>query len=231
MERILGRKAYFSIGHLPDSRRGPGDHSVPIGQARICTSKPRDRHDRVIVQEKLDGSCVAVALVNGVLHPIGRSGYAAIASKYEQHRLFHLWVLEHEELFRAVLREGERLVGEWLAQAHGTRYDLTAHAPFAPFDIIREEGRMPFDEFSSRLGDRFLRPSLLHDGTPLPVADALRLHAGKQWPADEIEGVVYRVERRGIVEFLAKYVRPDKVDGKHLPEISGQSAVWNWRPG
>jgi hypothetical protein len=32
------------------------------------------------------------------------------------------------------------------------------------------------------------------------------------------------------VDFLAKYVRPDKVDGSLLPENTGQPAVWNWRP-
>jgi hypothetical protein len=62
------------------------------------------------------------------------------------------------------------------------------------------------------------------------VADALQLHAKSGWPADEIEGVVYRVERQGQPAFIAKYVRPDKIDGKYLPEISGQPAIWNWRP-
>jgi len=41
---------------------------------------------------------------------------------------------------------------------------------------------------------------------------------------------VYRVERKGKVEFLAKYVLPDKVDGRYFPEISGQPEVWNWQP-
>jgi hypothetical protein len=46
---------------------------------------------------------------------------------------------------------------------------------------------------------------------------------------DPIEGVVYRVERMDAVDFLAKYVRPEKRDGIYLPEISGRAAVWNWR--
>lgn len=226
----LGRKAYGSIGHLPQSRLGPGDHRVPDGQSRICCVKARDRHDRIIVQEKLDGSCVAVALLDGVIHALGRAGYPAVSSKYEQHRLFDLWVRLHEDRFRAVLREGERIVGEWLALAHGTRYDLAGLEPFAPFDIIHGEERLPFDAFDLRVGDVFLRPHLLHDGRPLPVPQALEQHAAKSWPADELEGVVYRVERRGVVEFLAKYVLPGKVDGKYLPEISGQPEIWNWRP-
>jgi hypothetical protein len=32
------------------------------------------------------------------------------------------------------------------------------------------------------------------------------------------------------VDFLAKYVRPDQVDGRYLPELTGQAAVWKWHP-
>jgi hypothetical protein len=45
---------------------------------------------------------------------------------------------------------------------------------------------------------------------------------------DPVEGVMYRVERNGQVDFLAKYVRPEKRDGIYLPEMSGRPSVWNW---
>jgi len=73
----LGRKSYGSIGHLPGSRMdvnhakyGTGktvgkDFGVHPGMARIVTEKTRDKHDRIIVQEKLDGSNVSIARVNG----------------------------------------------------------------------------------------------------------------------------------------------------------------------
>lgn len=385
----LGYKAYGSIGHLPNSRLGSGDHCVSEGQARICTVKTRDKRDEVIVQEKVDGclpyrssiitdrgpmpigvivnqrrgvqilsfneetettefravtdfhrlpaskryvrvqarsqfrgrsilsvvatedhliytdrgwvaagevregdsvfqrcnhidsevvppgviaatvslvsttgvqswdspywafdltvdgnanffcngvlvhnSCCAVANIDGRLHALGRAGWPAETSRYEQHRLFAGWVLAHEHRFRRVLREGERLVGEWLAQAHGTRYDLRGDwPPFAAFDIMRGHDRLPFAEFRERLGGLFLRPHLLHAGpSALPVDEALRLHSQQRWPGEDTEGVVYRVERDGRVDFLAKWVKPDKVDGRYLPELSGQPAVWNWRP-
>jgi hypothetical protein len=238
----LNRKAYGSIGHLPDSRLGPGDHKVSSGMARICCQRTRDRHDRVIVQEKLDGSCVAVAKIGGVLHPLGRAGWPAASSRHEQHRLFDRWVWANAARFDAVLRDGERIVGEWLAQAHGTRYALP-HEPFVPFDIIRGEmERLPYDEFSKRLaGDDdgrprespFTLPKLLSAGPePVPLTTALALVGanGHHGAVDNAEGVVYRIERHGRVDFLAKYVRPDKIDGCYLPEISGQEAVWNWRP-
>ena len=48
--------------------------------------------------------------------------------------------------------------------------------------------------------------------------------------SDEIEGVVYHVEPRGTMEFLAKHVSTDEVARRYLPEMSDQPAVWNWKP-
>jgi hypothetical protein len=227
----LGRKSYGSIGHLPMSRMGPGDHSCPPGYATICCRKPRDKHDRIIVQEKLDGSCCAVAKVHGEIIALGRAGWRAESSPYEQHQLFHRWVLDNWQRFDDLLGEGERVVGEWLAQAHGTRYNLR-HEPYVAFDLMIDDRRTPFDEFRARVEDAFTVPYALSVGPPVEVDAALAAiqkqnHHGA---LDPIEGVLYRVERQGRVDFLAKFVRPDKVDGCYLPECSGKEAVWNWRP-
>ena len=37
-------------------------------------------------------------------------------------------------------------------------------------------------------------------------------------------------EKKRVVDFLVKYVRPDKEDGIYLPEISGEKSVFNWTP-
>jgi hypothetical protein len=99
------------------SRLGPGDYHCHEGQARIATETLRDRHDRVIVTEKLDGSNVAVANVGGEIFPLTR---AAI---------------------------------------------------------------------------------------------------------DPVEGAVWRVERRGKFDFMAKFVRHDKSDGKYLASVTGGDPV------
>src|SRR5258708_39755915 len=130
----LGMKNYGHIAHLPGSRLGPGDHKCEAGQARIATLKARDRHDHIIVQEKLDGTNVGVARVDGVLYPLVRAGYVADTSPFEQHWSFARWVYANQARFLTVLRDGARLVGEWLIQAHGTRYQL-AHEPFGTFDV------------------------------------------------------------------------------------------------
>jgi hypothetical protein len=76
-------------------------------------------------------------------------------------------------------------------------------------------------------------PRLIHVGGPISVEKAMNLHGAGDHGCDDPEGVVYRVERRGEFDFMTKWVRPDKVDGKYLPEIEGSVSsvpVWNWRP-
>ena len=226
----LGAKAYGHVAHLPGSRMGPGDHHCHEGQARIATEKTRDRHDLVIVQQKVDGSCCAVAKLDGCIVPLTRAGYVASTSPYEQHQLFFVWAMERQLLFQELLREGERFVGEWLAQAHGTRYQLP-HEPFAVFDLMRSVKRAPYAELLDRLGGALPVPQLLHQGSACPVAAALdKIDPSFHGCLDVPEGAVWRVERKGEVDFLVKFVRPDKADGRYLPEVSGDQPIWNWRP-
>jgi hypothetical protein len=236
----LGMKAYGSIPHLPDSRVGPGDHHCSEGQADIATFKTRDRHDVVYVEEKLDGSCCSAArLDDGSLVALGRAGYLAQSSQYEQHQLFAAWVRANEDRF-AFLGKGQRVVGEWLAQAHGTRYDLSGADPFVAFDVMSVTERVSRVEFWRMVEGNLTTPRLLNSihsehGTscrPMPIEVAMSElgRFGFHGALDPVEGAVWRVERQGKVDFLAKYVRPDKADGCYLPEVSGQPAVWNWRP-
>jgi len=227
----LGRKSYGSIPHLPGSRRGASDKGVHEGQNRICTEKTRDRHDVIIVQEKLDGSNCAVANIDGMIVPLIRSGYVANTSKYEQHHLFYAWVMERQARFLDLLNPGERCVGEWLAQAHGTIYELW-HEPYVIFDIMRDTKRETWDAVSYRCSKKnFITPGTIHIGSVCSIANAMNLiGSGYHGALGGPEGVVWRVERRGKVDFLAKYVRPDKIDGCYLPEYSGKQAIWNWRP-
>ena len=235
----LGGKSYGSIAHLPGSRMGPGDHKCHEGQERICLTKARDKHDRVIVQEKLDGSNVGVAKVGGRILALTRAGYLASTSPYAQHHRFGEWVAEHEARFDSVLDEGERICGEWLIQAHGTRYKLV-HEPFVAFDIMTGAKRTPFDEMCDRVNGAFIMPALISHGPPVTIEDAMAEigEYGRHGAIDSIEGAVWRVERyeqishgsaerRWVVDFLAKYVRPDKSDGIYLESVTNGPAVMN----
>ena len=226
-KKLLGRGTYGHIPHLIGSKLGCGDHHISIGQTVICTIKLRDCRDVVITEEKFDGSCVAVARKDEVLIPLTRSGYVANSSKWTHHHWFYNWVFEHIDQF-GFLREGERLVGEWLAQAHGTRYNLDGRLPFVPFDIISEtNGVVPYKEFIERLPAFFPRPKVLSYGAPCSIAEADELlgEHGYYGAIEKAEGVVYRVERDGKLDFRAKWVRPEKIAGKYLDQD-----LYNWSP-
>jgi ATP-dependent RNA circularization protein (DNA/RNA ligase family) len=225
----LGRKNYGSIGHLPNSRLGPADHCVTEGQARIATIKVRDKFDTVIVQEKLDGSNVGVCKVDGKILAITRAGWLAETSPYDQHLLFGKWVEENAARFDALLQEGERICGEWLLLAHGTRYNLK-HEPFVAFDIMTGETRLPFTEFMAR-AEGFVTPKVLSVGPAFSVEAAMEAlgEFGHHGALDEVEGAVWRIERKGKVDYLTKFVKPTKVDGKYFKEKIGID-VWNPTP-
>jgi len=238
-----GGKNYGSIGHLPESRLGPADHSITEGQAAICCVKKRDKHDRIIVQEKLDGSNVGVAKLGGDLYPLTRAGYRADSSPYEQHHVFHKWAMQNAERFDRLLNEGERAVGEWLHQAHGTRYDLP-HEPFVLFDIMTGKQRHTYSTVKRRASDFIMPYTLDNGGESISVDDALTMLGtyGRHGAIDPIEGVMYRVERYNlldkkkggerewVVDYLAKFVKQDKEDGCYLESVTGKPNVINRYP-
>jgi RNA ligase len=238
----LGGKNYGHIPHLPGSRMGPGDYTCNEGQSLIATKQKRDRHDKVIVQEKLDGSNVGIARIDGKIYAITRAGYLAETSPFPQHWLFGRWVEQQRERFLAVLEDGERLCGEWLAQAHGTRYNLP-HEPLVVFDLMRGQKRATLDELTSRVENYgFVQPRLIHTGNPFTIEQALQeIQVSGHGAIDPVEGAIWRVERNALVnpgksseriwqvDFLVKYVRPEKLDGIYLPELSGKEPVWNWQ--
>jgi len=228
-ERPLGRKAYFKIAHLPGSRTGSSDRTAPLELAERCLVAPRPGEE-VLVQEKLDGSCVAVARLGDAVLALGREGTLAAHSGNPGRQMFAAWVEQRAGVFRELLDDGEWLVGEWLALAHSTRYELR-HEPFVVFDAFHDGRQWTFDELDGRLQGALPRPALLHRGGALGIAAMLeKLGQGGHGAIEPPEGAVWRIERAGRVVGMAKYVRGDKVDGALLPENSGRDAVWNWKP-
>lgn len=239
-EKPLGIKNYGSIGHLPNSRMGSGDHSIHEGQAAIATQKLlKNKHGltrEVIVQEKLDGSNVGIARVDGRIFALSRAGYSCMTSPFEQHHAFDRWVHQQDQRWDFI-KDGERLVGEWLMQAHSTRYELQ-HEPFVAFDLMLGDKRFPYDEFLARIESANLTtPHLIHRGEAISEKDVMdRLGKfGFHGAIDEVEGAVWRVElvspKGRKVEFLTKYVRPEKVDGTFLKRSDGQDLppIFNWQ--
>ncbi|MFA7121825.1 MAG: RNA ligase family protein [Bacilli bacterium] len=235
-------KAYGSIPHLPGSKFGNRrDRGVHPGEARLYLERANPG-DRIIVQEKLDGSCCAVAKVNGEILALIRNGRPAAGSQWRQHRMFARWVAAHQDQFAAYLEEGGRCVGEWLAQAHGTRYDLLIdedgvyrRSPFVIFDYFTPNNRrLPCIEAWIRTlkHDLAFVPVLASMAQAVPLDAALSLlgENGRYGARDGAEGVVYRRETPDGI-FLAKYVCPQKEPGRYLPgNDDPAAAVWNWLP-
>ena len=140
-----GCSGYGSIGHLPGSKIGPTDSKIPDGQAIIATVKTRDKHEVVIVQEKVDGSNTGVVRVDNEIYPVTRGGFLASSSQYEFHIKFAEWAYKNKNRFMKLLKPGEAARGECLYAAHGTRY-LLKHEPFVLFDITVNKERVCHDE-------------------------------------------------------------------------------------
>jgi hypothetical protein len=224
-------KAYGSIGHLSGSRLGPSDSTVHAGQERILTVKIRDYHDRVIVTEKLDGSCVGVANIDGTIVAVGRAGLLAAASPHVHIRQFAHWVERNAVRFWG-LENGQRMMGEWCTMAHGTRYRPMFN-PFVPFDLMIGSKRLPFDEMKYVANRAGLRTTqVLHDDVEAvcvsAILDRLGNH-GHHGAVDPAEGAVWRVERKGEFDFIAKFVRDTHVPGRYMPGMRGNGItepVW-----
>lgn len=237
MKKPLGRKTYGSIPHLPQSRLGLGDHKTSEEQARIALGNPRPG-DKIYVQEKLDGSNVAVTkLADGRIVALGRTGYLAESSPYVQQQIFADWVYANIDRFHAVLDkyngEAAWISGEWLAQSHGTKYQLH-HEPFVAFDLFLPDGkgshqRCLHREFVNEIAPaNFVFPftvsSHLADGPmDLESVKSYFPEFGFHGALEQIEGFVWRVETSEKVDFLCKYVMPSKVDGKYFGDLT----VWN----
>jgi ATP-dependent RNA circularization protein (DNA/RNA ligase family) len=226
-EKII-KKTYNSIPHLSLSRLGPGDHFITKNSEKILTKQIRDYNDLIIVTEKLDGSNMAILRKNNIIIPITRSGYHANTSRYKHHHLFSKWVKKYEKYFTYLLDENERVCGEWLLKTHGTKYNIQyENLLFRPFDIIKNDERLTYLDFLKRIyiSNGILpmyalkSPKLLHIGSSITIKNIeKKLQKIEKDRIDKCEGAVYRCERRNEFNIIAKYVRPDKVDGIYMKE-------------
>jgi hypothetical protein len=196
------------------------------------TLKTRDKHDNILVFEKYDGSNVGVAKFENKIFALTRSGYEASTSPYKQHHYFSDWVKKRELLFTDMLNNGERITGEWLAQAHGLVYRIEVE-PIVFFDYFTPNNeRVLFEELGAKaIGYGLQLPRQLHEGQPITVEQLLPLLNEKTKGIESVElpeGMVYRVERKGKVVFLAKYVRSDFPTGQFCINVEEHNLIWNW---
>lgn len=220
MHDLIGERVYHRIGHLPGSRVGPGDHTLGDGPARaFCDPAAwQGSQEHIIITEKLDGTCVSVVRDGDEIIPALRSGHRADTSPYAMHQEFDKYVNKNWSTFIMLLDKGERIVGEWMAQAHGIRYNRLTDFFFA-FDIRRDREWISYEVLKQRC--EYVGISvvpLLYYGPQLAVEYVQRLTNRSAFrnkrPA---EGVVLRREMHGRLMDMAQYVRSDHVAGLYLP--------------
>ena len=229
----LNRKNYGSIPHLLGSKIGMTDKYVTEGMHNILTKKTRDKNDYIYVTEKYDGSNVGIAKKDNKIYALTRSGYEAKTSKYKQHHLFSEWVYKNETLFKSILKNNERLTGEWLLQVHSIRYKINNNIPFVAFDLFDPSNkRYNYNDFWLIFNGLINMVRILtHGNKSFNINDMMKLLNSNEHEniksIDKPEGIVYRVERNGVFDFAAKYVRNDFEPGKYCIGIDENALIWN----
>ena len=231
IQKPLDYKTYNSIGHLSGSRLGPKDRHIDKKQEEYLTIKfPEHQKCFLYIEEKMDGSNVTVVRLNGELVALGRSGYKCETSNQEQHRMFARYVQNNLAKFDKLLpNEHDRVVGEWMALAHGTIYKSLA-APFMAFDLYLNKVQQSVTRRQIQVFKAGLEnvPSLWASSNSLSIDKALNLCS------KNAEGVIYRLEKIQkkndraadyIPWIIAKVVRLEKEDGKYLED----ELIWNYR--
>lgn len=225
--RPLGKDAYGSIPYMLDCWEDQRAKYIDKGQDNILTVNKRNNHDTIWVTEKYDGSNVSIANVEGKIYPLTKTGYLARTSKYKHHLAFARWVELNQHYLKLFIPDGFRLCCEWLLKRHTLEYEFlinTQECSIVAFDLIENESndRLSYLDFYSL--DTWLIPKarLLHCGNSIKPKDLiLKLngdhdHKIQSAPDNKPEGLIYRLERHGKVDFLAKWVRSDFVAGKFL---------------
>ena len=242
-------KMYPSIPHLLGSRMSDDDKHVLDGREDLCLTetgtrkvKGQLREYEVIIQEKLDGSCCVVSRWDGRIQARGRAGYFAETSPYPHMKAFADWVQENEKMLDDIIPMGWYLVGEWMEESHGLRYDLP-HGPFVALDIMYNlTTRLHVDETKERLRGRLPMPYIISRRPRIPygvmgdlgmgITNAVcpgRYVYGYHGCLECPEGAVYRAYRNNNLEIIGKYVRKTFEPGKYIihGKKAGEPAIHN----
>ena len=133
---------YPSIQHLPGSMLcSSSDSCINVREATWATVQTRLPTDVVYVTEKVDGCNVGVLRRGDDLFPIIRKGYDVRTNQFEWIRSFADFVDAHRSRFLSLLKDGERVCGEWMVKTHTIRYSMP-HEPFICYDLIQQNKRL-----------------------------------------------------------------------------------------
>ena len=216
---------YPPMLHLPMSNVNPGDRFIDQVCVNILTNKVRDENDTIYINELIDGLHLSVSLTNGTINCERRDGHP-ITEPNQEESIFMKWVSKHELRFKQLLEDGQTVHGEWILRAYGTKYAFSGD-PYIVFDITKANKQlMTYDEALPKFteGKFNIAPVLYVDNESVSIETAMDEMLGEYGYAgatDLAEGIVYRCERKGKVDFQAKFVRLGK------SPIYMDKEVWN----
>ncbi len=209
MDKIIN-KGYGSIPHLSTSKLNEkADKKICLQQEEILTTEKIKKGEEIIVLEKVDGTNISIMKINNDLYGVVKSGYDVRTSNFEHIRKFQNFLDKNKQKYMKILKNGEKISGEWMIKTHSVLYNLP-HEPFIAFDFqsLNKE-RFSYDELKE-ICDKYeiISTGLVHRGDSISAALAMdKLGNGFHGAINPPEGIVYRLERKGKVIFMAKHVR------------------------
>lgn len=156
MEKIT--KGYSSIPHLSGSKMTSKEDIRLLNGEEYFTIKTKEKKDKVLILEKIDGCCISVRRDGDTLIPATRNGFSIDDGQYAHIKAFLPFLEENKQVFLSALADGETVYGEWTFAEHGTPKSAYKKL-FYPFDIVGVDGKIPyldvqrrFDGVSEKIG-------------------------------------------------------------------------------
>lgn len=166
----------------------------------------------VVVEEKLDGANVGLSIApDGRLLAQNRGQYLVEPHAGQFARL-PVWLAQHRESLRSVLKPNLIIFGEWCAARHSLDYAMLPDW-FLLFDVYDRTA----DRFWSSARRNVLArsaglvtvPQVLHGKATLAMLKEVVADTASRYRAGALEGLVIRRESEDWCEDRAKLVRPD----------------------
>ncbi|ODA33832.1 RNA ligase family protein [Planctopirus hydrillae] len=197
------------------------DDDKHLGEAE---SKAFIDDDRLIVEEKIDGTNVGIHFLDSGEMVLQCRGHLITEGMHPQYDLFKQWAAVKRQVLEGQLENRFILFGEWVYARHSIHYRKLTHY-FFEFDIY-DKGQKEFLNLNRRLsileGTGIQTVPVVHMGR-MDRDDLEDLIGPSQFDsyfenpvtkrADNLmEGLYLRTEAAGVVTGRAKFVRPEFVE-------------------
>lgn len=213
--------------HLPGSNVVDTDRSLTSEEvAALC------RDCEIVIQEKLDGTCVGVFLGEDKSAVLLKRGGIIGHREKDQYNVFRTWVQQRAEPLHEALAKRHVLFGEFLWQTHGLFYDRLPDF-FIGYDLLERasEAFLVSSAVRQKLQNVVsVVPELWRGTMRTPEQLSGKIKEVATLPSafgDRAEGVYVRFERDDQLMARAKYRNPGFQSGWHsgLPKRNQLASI------